>query len=116
MKYLKAPKKGAIMTTDQLNEFKEILLKRKENVEKELENLRNEVESLIADDAIDDMEDMVVLENFDKDDQALIKRLEEELKDINNALIKIKDGTYGTCEDGSIIPIEKLYADPLYKC
>jgi len=104
------------MTNEQLKEFEEILLKRKEKVEKELENLREEVESLIADDAIDDMEDMVALENMDKDDQALIKRLEEELKEINKALIKIKNGTYGKCEDGTDIPLEKLYADPLYTC
>lgn len=104
------------MTQEQLNEFKEILEKRKAQVEKNLENLRAEVESMIADDAIDDMEDMVALENMDKDDQAVIKRLEDELKDINEALLKIKNGTYGKCEDGSEIPLDKLYADPLYKC
>ena len=104
------------MTQEQLNEFKEILEKRKAQVEKNLENLRAEVESMIADDAIDDMEDLVALENMDKDDQAVIKRMEEELKDINEALLKIKNGTYGKCEDGSEIPLDKLYADPLYKC
>ena len=104
------------MTQEQLNEFKEILEKRKQKVKKELQSLKDEMESLIADDAIDDMEDMANLENLDKDDQALIKKLEEELKDINEALLKIKNKTFGKCLDGSEIPIEKLYADPLYKC
>ncbi|WP_281950998.1 TraR/DksA family transcriptional regulator [Nitrosophilus kaiyonis] len=104
------------MTQEQLNEFKEILEKRKKEVENELKNIRAEVESMIGDDAIDDMEDMAVLENTDKDNQAIIKRLEDELKDINEALLKIKQGTYGKCKDGSEISIDILYANPLHKC
>lgn len=104
------------MTQEQLNEFKDMLEERKRKVEKELEDLRAEEESLIADDAIDDIEDLATLENMDKDNQALIKRLENELKEINEALLKIKNSSYGKCQDGSDIPLEKLYADPLYKC
>ncbi len=104
------------MTQEQLNEFKKILEERKAQVEKNLEDLRAEIESMIADDAIDDMQDLVSLENMDRDDQAIIKRMEDELKDIQEALLKIKNGTYGKCEDGTEIPIEKLYATPLHKC
>ncbi len=104
------------MTQEQLSEFKEILEKRKAQVEKNLRNLRAEVESMIADDALDDIQDLVALENMDRDDQALIKRLEEELKEINNALLRIKQGTYGKCEDGSEIDLDILYANPLHQC
>jgi len=104
------------MTQEQLNEFKEILEERKAQVEKNLKSLRAEVENMIADDAIDDMQDLVSLDNMDRDDQAIIKRMEDELKDIQKALLKIKNGTYGKCEDGREIPIEILYAAPLHKC
>ncbi|WP_200762242.1 TraR/DksA family transcriptional regulator [Nitrosophilus alvini] len=104
------------MTKEQLNEFKEILEKRKAQVEKEIENLRNELESFIAEDAIDDMEDMAQLENLDMDDVALLKRLEEELVQIKKALVRIENGTFGKCKDGTELPIEKLKANPLAEC
>ncbi|HBI16760.1 MAG: hypothetical protein UR60_C0039G0008 [Candidatus Moranbacteria bacterium GW2011_GWF2_34_56] len=47
---------------------------------------------------------------------ALESNLEEQLKDINHALEKIKNGTYGVCEEcGANISPERLEANPSAK-
>jgi YteA family regulatory protein len=46
-------------------------------------------------------------------DLALRRQLEEELRDVNQALQKMEEGTYGICEvTGEPIPIERLHAIP----
>jgi RNA polymerase-binding transcription factor DksA len=44
---------------------------------------------------------------------AILKQLETQLGDVNSALKKIEEGTYGTCEtDGAEIDKERLEANP----
>ena len=48
-----------------------------------------------------------------EENTALVKELETQLKDINEALVKIKSGKYGICEiSGEPIEKERLEANP----
>ncbi len=104
------------MDKNELHSIKEQLLKRKQKVTEEIATLTNELEEMGTYENIEDIEDLAQLETLNDSDKALLTKLQKELKQIIKALRKIDEGTYGECEDGSEIPIEKLKADPLYEC
>jgi DnaK suppressor protein len=48
---------------------------------------------------------------------ALVERGHEALRDIDDALRRLKDGTYGVCElSGELIPVERLEVLPFARC
>jgi DnaK suppressor protein len=104
------------MTQEQLMELIGILSERKERVEADINALLEELEEIGTYENIDDMEDLAQLEQLNDSDKALLQKLLDEKKAIQKALLKIKEGTYGKCSDGTEIPFEKLKADPLYEC
>lgn len=96
-----------------LNYFREKLLKEKERLEKEISEIRQELDIIAAEDEIDDVEDLAELKMDNDRDHAALQALEQELKDVEDALKKIAEGTYGFDEKtGEAIPKARLEAYP----
>jgi DnaK suppressor protein len=92
-------------------DFEKKLKAEKKRVKLNLQAVRDEAEALAFEDEIDDI-DMAELQIENVVDQALIRRLEAELLEIDAALERIKDGTYGICQKSSEpIPVERLKAN-----
>jgi DnaK suppressor protein len=95
------------------NEFETSLLKMKAEIESNIARLREELEYIATDDSVNDMEDLASLESESLHHTSLLEQQQHELDEVNHALSKIKDGTYGICEkEGKEIPIERLRAEP----
>jgi len=64
--------------------------------------------------AIDQHQADVGTETFEREkDLSILEQIEAELADVEHALKRLDDGTYGTCEvDGKPIPEERLEAMP----
>ncbi len=104
------------MSPEQLQNFEKILRNRLQKVQSDIEALLEELEEIGTYENIEDIEDLAQLESLNDNDKALLQRFLEEKRQILKALKKIQEGSYGKCQDGSQIPIEKLEADPLYEC
>ncbi len=77
--------------------FKEILTKRKEQITKNIDDAHSEIQSLTQSGASDELDYAAI--NIDKTiDQAISSQQAKELADIDYALTKIEDGSYGVCE------------------
>jgi DnaK suppressor protein len=95
-------------------EFKALLTERLQHTEDNIERLKNELFDVTMDDTINDMEDLASLETLNDNDRTLLERQVAELREIHHALSKIKEGTYGICEETSKpIPVERLRANPI---
>ncbi|NLN12706.1 MAG: RNA polymerase-binding protein DksA, partial [Arcobacter skirrowii] len=96
----------------QIEELKEILLQRKDTIFTNVKNSRDSIEQLKDQDLNDDLDyaDFV----SDSFTQGMIANHQlEELKQIETALKKIADGSYGICDMcGVNIPIGRLKAKP----
>jgi DnaK suppressor protein len=96
-----------------LNYFKELLLKEKARLEKEIADVEGEINTIAAEDEINDVEDMAELAIDNDRDQSVLKTLKQELQDVEDALKKIAEGTYGFDEKtGEPIAKERLEAYP----
>ncbi len=96
-----------------LDYFKEVLLKEKARLEKEIAEVEQELNLIAAEDEIDDVEDLADLKMDNDRDHAVLDALKSELKDVEDALKKIAEGTYGYDEKtGKPIPKERLMAYP----
>ena len=101
------------METINFKEFEVLLQKMKETLESNITNLKNEMESILSESEILDSVDMASLESDSTNHKALLQQQQHELDEVNHALVKIKNGTYGVCEkNGDTIPIERLHAEP----
>ncbi|MFT7878881.1 MAG: hypothetical protein ABXS91_00690 [Sulfurimonas sp.] len=97
-----------------LGEFEALLNERMRHVKNNIEELKEELSDVSSDDTINDMEDLASLETLNDNDRLLLEKQTTELKEIYHALAKIKDGTYGICEESSkLIPVERLRANPI---
>ena len=105
-----------------LNKFKNLLLAEKTKLEEELSSIgrRNpenpiDWEALPSDAQTDsaDLNDFADnIEDFETN-TAILKQLETQLMDVESALTKIEDGSYGICEiSGKEIEIDRLEANP----
>ncbi len=94
--------------------FKALLLEQKARLEKELEGVDEETRELDeAADTADDTGDVSVLDAQNAVDQTQIRRIRAELDEVEAALKRIEEGTYGICEKiGKPIPVERLEANP----
>ena len=107
------------MNQEKLEEIKNKLEKKREGIVEELEGFARETKE-IKDDFetkfphLGDHMDENALEVSDYEDQLSVEHnLENDLKKIDKALEKIKNGTYGICEKcGSKISPERLEAFP----
>ena len=96
------------------NEFEKILNEKLAHIESNIDQLRSELESVGSDDGINDMEDLASLQSLSSKDNTLLEQQENELKETLHALGKIKNGTYGICEESEKpIPEERLRVNPI---
>lgn len=108
------------MTKAELDDFRRRLLALKRRVGGDLSKLEEEVLRPVGGESAGNLSDVPVhpadlgTENFDEElDLALVKNQEQLLADINDALARIENGTYGRCENcHRPIPRERLEAVP----
>lgn len=95
------------------NKFKTQLEEMKVSLEANIARLKEELESVVTDEGINDMEDLASLESESMHHNAMLTQQQHELSEVIHALSKIDNGTYGICEEsGDDIPIERLHAKP----
>ncbi len=86
------------------------------NSDFDVENLteESEDENLSELSAVDQHQADVGTETFEREkDLSILEQVDSELADVEYALKRLDDGTYGTCEvDGKPIPEERLEAMP----
>lgn len=95
------------MNNIELNIFKQMFLKRKEEIKKSLNSAGSEID--VDGDEVDEASAGVL----GSVTASLSKRQLKELENINKALIRIEDGTFGECEEcGCDIGEKRLKAKP----
>lgn len=96
-----------------IKEFEALLGEEKQRVQRNIEAVKAEVDSISNEDSIGDDEDTAERQSDNTTDQAILHKLEAELGEIDAALGRIQAGTYGICETTSKpIPVERLKANP----
>jgi len=80
-----------------IEHFKEILLMRKAELEKILFNISNEIDSINKCDIKDDGDFAAASMDSDRDYQLYLNQ-KKELAEIEDALKRIEEGSYGICE------------------
>ena len=101
------------MATIDYQEFELLLQKMKEDLESNIARLTEEIETIVTDDGINDMEDLASLESDSMHHESLLKQQRHELEEVNHAMSKLYNRTYGICEEsGDTIPVERLRAEP----
>ena len=99
----------------QIDELKEILLGRRENILSNINNSRTNIDQLKEQDINDDL-DYAELVSDSFTEGMIANHQVEELKQIDESLKKIQLGTYGTCDMcGVTIPLGRLKAKPFAK-
>ncbi len=97
-----------------LNEFEKLLEEKLAHIESNIEQLRSELDSVGSDDGINDMEDLASLQSLSSKDNTILEQQENERNETLHALAKIKNGTYGICEESAKpIPEERLRVNPI---
>jgi len=100
------------MTKEQLEQFKNILEHRKEQILKNIQEFKIEIGELHNSEASDEA-DFAAISSDSAIEEAISKKQEKELEEIEYALKKIEDGTYGICEMcEEEIGIERLKVKP----
>lgn len=105
------------LTQEQITHFQEKLLEEKGRLESELALLGKKVgegdyQTTLNDMGKDEDEAASEVEEY-VDNLSVETNLEEQLQEINEALLRIEAGTYGICEEtGQEIAIERLEAYP----
>lgn len=85
------------MQASELNYFKDILLSRKEQIEKNINGVSTELSELNNSD-LSDEGDHASANNNSRVESAIIEQQKKELSEIDKALSKIRNGGYGICE------------------
>lgn len=101
------------METIDFQEFEVRLQEMKEALEANIVSLKNEMQLIVLDENIDDSLDMASLESDTTNHRVVLKQQEDELNEVVHAIAKIKNGTYGICEEsGDRIMLERLRVEP----
>jgi len=108
------------MKKKDLEEFKKLLLRRRVQLSGEVEKLSEETLGQTRQDAAGDLSSMpihmadIASDNFEKELNLDFLQLETaELRDIDEALARIEEGAFGSCEScGKAIPKTRLRAVP----
>ena len=85
------------MQNSELSYFREILESRKEQINKNIIGVNNELAQLSALE-LNDEGDHASVNNNSMVESAIVQQQEQELREINVTLGKIANGDYGTCE------------------
>ncbi|MEM7548422.1 MAG: TraR/DksA C4-type zinc finger protein [Bacteroidota bacterium] len=103
---------------EELKEFESIIVSKLENAQKELSYIKGSLTKNASEDidntygnvkTLEDGADTAEKENLNQ----LAARQQKFIKNLENALIRIKNGTYGVCVDtGKLINKERLKAVP----
>ena len=100
---------------NQIDELKAILLQRKESLSQNIHNSIDSIDQLKNQDINDELDYADFVSDSFTEGMIANHQLDE-LKQIEDALKKIKDGTYGICDMCGInIPIGRLKAKPFAK-
>jgi DnaK suppressor protein len=102
------------METEQARARLEEERRRLESIRESAETTESEDESLSELSSLDQHPADIGTETFDREkDLSILEQVEAELADIDHALKRLDDGTYGTCEAcGKAITDERLEALP----
>ena len=99
----------------QIDELKVILLERRDNILSNINNSRLNIDQLKDQDIKDDL-DYAELVSDSFTEGMIANHQLEEFKQIEEALVKISQGTYGICDMcGIVIPLGRLKAKPFAK-
>jgi len=94
--------------------YKALLEEQKEHLLRNIAYLKEEQDSASTEGEVDDLEDLAALLTDGNDRNAIIKQQEKELQEVNHALEKIRQGTYGACEAcGHAINPKRLAIEPV---
>ncbi len=107
------------MSVTDVDRFREALLEERRRVTAAIENLHDDHPGTLSDEtgeevAYDNHLADTATETYDRElDYTLEENSEHVLGEIDAALARIEDGTYGTCTNcGTQIPVERLEARP----
>lgn len=98
---------------ENFSEFEKQLNEMKMQLESNIARMEDEMEVMVAEDEINDREDLASLVSDSLDHKSLLIQQRHELKEVEHALGKIQNGTYGICEkSGKPIPKARLRVEP----
>lgn len=100
------------MTTGQLEYFKELLLERKKQIQRNINDAASEIDGLRQSGATDEL-DFASISADEELEHSISAKQQQELREIDQSLKKIESGIYGICdmcEDD--IDIERLKVKP----
>ncbi|KPJ62200.1 MAG: hypothetical protein AMS15_04605 [Planctomycetes bacterium DG_23] len=111
---------GAKLTAKELQGFKKLLLIKRAFITGDLDRLQNETLSKSRQEAAGDISNMpthmpdIASDNFEQEfSVGLIENVEDEVREIDAALERIEEGTFGICEScDQLIPKARLRAIP----
>ncbi|SHO81691.1 C4-type zinc finger protein, DksA/TraR family [hydrothermal vent metagenome] len=86
-----------MLTKEQLEDFREKLIKRKDKVILNIREIENDIVNIRDKDIHDEGDDASIFTETNLDN-AIMEQLHKELKEIELSLDKIKNGLYGICE------------------
>jgi len=97
-----------------LEHFRKLLEAERERLIKEIDGVAADTQALdVAAAEAEDRGDISELDAQNAIDQRLLNDLRRQLKEVDDALQRIQEGTYGLCEkSGKPIPVERLEAYP----
>jgi DnaK suppressor protein len=102
------------MNEKELEDIRKDLLERRENLQRRIKEESEKVNENKSENL--DPADLAQDYNFRQRISSIVDRYELEIIEIDNALRRIEEGTYGICENcGNAIPVERLRAMPQAK-
>jgi DnaK suppressor protein len=104
-----------VLSAEELRQFEEILEDRKKQLTKNINDANSEIDSLHSIE-LNDEADFASASSDDFTDKAIADQQSRELGEIEEALVKIKDKSYGICDMcEEEISIERLKVKPFAK-
>ncbi|MBR4340644.1 MAG: TraR/DksA family transcriptional regulator [Bacteroidales bacterium] len=103
---------------EELQEFKELILEKLDRARKDMESFQSAMNGSSGNDTTDTAPTFKILEEgqqtlFKEENAQLAARLEKYIKNLEAALIRIENKTYGICrKTGQLIPKERLRSVP----
>ena len=116
---LKAGSEPSVRYSDEeLQEFKELILDKLSKARKDMESFKSAMNGSSGNDTTDTAPTFKILEEgqqtlFKEENAQLASRLEKYIKNLEAALVRIENKTYGICRvTGQLIPKERLRSVP----
>jgi len=103
---------------EELQEFKQLILEKLEKARRDMESFKSAMDGSSGNDTTDTAPTFKILEEgqqtlFKEENAQLASRLEKYIKNLEAALIRIENKTYGICrKTGKLIPKERLRLVP----